>query len=77
MNTDLLIRKAFKEYIPETTKLIIAQRVVSVMDADLIIVMDNGEVVAQGTHTELMDTCEIYREVYETQQSGGDFDGEN
>jgi len=53
-----------------TPKLIVAQRVTSVMDADLILVMDDGAVVAQGTHEELMKTCEIYREVYESQQEG-------
>ena len=68
--TDAKIRQAFRQDLPGTTKLIIAQRVSSVMDADLILVMDNGAVVAQGTHEELMKTCEIYREVYESQQEG-------
>ena len=68
--TDKLIREAFHNEIPDTTKIIIAQRVTSVMDADLILVMNDGAVVAQGTHEELMKTCEIYREVYESQQEG-------
>ena len=73
--TDAKIRKAFREDIPSVTKLIIAQRIASVQDADRIIVMDNGEIVAFGPHDELMETCEIYREIYETQtQGGGDFD---
>ena len=72
--TDALIRAGFKQYIPETTKIIIAQRIASVMDADMIIVMENGCVSALGTHDELMKTSEIYREVYEQQTSGGDFD---
>lgn len=66
--TDALIRKAFREEIPDTTKIIIAQRISSVMDADQIIVMDNGRINACGTHEELMATNEIYREVYESQQ---------
>ena len=69
--TDALIRKAFREEIPDTTKVIIAQRISSVMDADQIIVMDNGRINACGTHEELMATNEIYREVYESQQKGG------
>ena len=69
--TDALIRKAFREEIPDTTKVIIAQRISSVMDADQIIVMDNGRINACGTHEELMTTNEIYREVYESQQKGG------
>ena len=69
--TDALIRKAFREEIPDTTKIIIAQRISSVMDADQIIVMDNGRISACGTHEELMATNEIYREVYESQQKGG------
>ena len=69
--TDALIREGFKRYIPETTKLIIAQRVASVQDADLILVMDNGRVSAAGTHEELLVTSEIYREVYEQQTNGG------
>ncbi len=69
--TDALIRKGFKEYIPETTKIIIAQRISSVQDADMIIVMDNGGISAAGTHDDLMFTSEIYREIYEQQTNGG------
>ena len=73
--TDAKIRKAFAEEIPDTTKLIIAQRVASVMNADRIIVMDDGRVHGFGTHEELLENNEIYREVYESQTSGGgDFD---
>ena len=68
--TDAKIRQAFRQDLPGTTKLIVAQRVTSVLDADLILVMDDGAVAAQGTHEELMKTCEIYREVYESQQEG-------
>jgi len=70
--TDMLIRSAFKKYIPETTKIIIAQRVASVQDADMIIVMDGGKISAVGTHGELLETSEIYREVYTQQTGGGD-----
>ena len=69
--TDALIRGGFKTFIPETTKLIIAQRVASVEDADMILVMDNGRVVAKGTHEELLVSSDIYREVYEQQTKGG------
>ena len=73
--TDARIRKSFKEYIPETTKIIIAQRVSSVMDADKIIVMEDGKINGFGSHAELLETNEIYRDVYESQQGGsGDFD---
>ena len=73
--TDARIRESFKKYIPETTKIIIAQRISSVMDADKIIVMDNGRVNGFGSHEELMASNEIYRDVYESQQGGsGDFD---
>ena len=72
--TDALIRKGFKSYIPETTKIIIAQRISSVEDADLIIVLDGGKISAMGTHSELLKTSEIYRETYEQQVSGGDSD---
>ena len=74
--TDALIRKGFREFIPETTKLIIAQRVASVEDADRIIVMDGGCISAIGNHEELMKTSEIYREVYTSQNKAGDHDGE-
>ena len=70
--TDAQIRKAFREEIPHTTKLIIAQRVASVQDADQIVVMDGGRVAACGTHEKLMRESEIYREVYESQTKGGD-----
>ena len=70
--TDAMIRAGFREYIPETTKIIIAQRIASVQDADLIVVMDNGAVVAQGKHEELIKTCEIYREVHAQQVNGGE-----
>ena len=70
--TDALIRQAFREEIPGTTKLIIAQRVASVQDADMIIVLDNGMVTDVGTHEELLKTSSIYQEVYESQKKGGD-----
>lgn len=69
--TDAMIRQAFREEIPDTTKIIIAQRVSSVEDADMIIVMDNGEINGIGTSEELLRTNEIYREVYESQVKGG------
>lgn len=71
VGTDALIRKAFREEIPNTTKLIIAQRISSVQDADRIIVMDEGGINAVGTHDELLNSCEIYREIYESQMKGG------
>ncbi len=72
--TDALIRKGFREYIPETTKIIIAQRVASVMDCDMIVIMDGGKIADTGTHSELMARCDIYREIYEEQTRG---DGDN
>ena len=72
--TDALIRKAFREEIPDTTKIIIAQRVASIEDADQIIVLDGGEVAGIGTSQELLQTNEIYREVYESQVKGGEDD---
>ena len=74
--TDALIRQGFREFIPETTKIIIAQRVASVQDADRIIVMDGGRISAIGNHEELMKTSEIYREVYTSQNKVGDQDGQ-
>lgn len=68
--TDASIQKSFAEFIPDTTKIIIAQRVSSVQHADLIVVMDEGKIVATGRHEELLKTCDIYREVYESQQEG-------
>ena len=69
--TDASIRKAFREEIPNTTKLIIAQRVASVQDADMIIILDNGQISAVGTHEELLETSKIYQEVFYSQQKGG------
>lgn len=74
--TDAMIRAGFKQYIPETTKIIIAQRVASVEDADMIIVMDNGKITAVGKHNELLEKSDIYREVYNQQVSGGGSDEE-
>ena len=70
--TDALIRQAFRDEIPGTTKLIIAQRVSSVQDADMIIILDNGQISAVGTHDELLASSPIYQEVYYSQQKGGD-----
>ncbi len=72
--TDAFIRKGFKEFIPDTTKIIIAQRVASVEDADMIIVMENGKIENVGTHSSLLKQSEIYREVYAQQTQGGDSD---
>ena len=72
--TDALIRKAFAQFIPETTKIIIAQRIASVEEADRIIVMDGGRISAVGTHEQLLESSQIYREVYESQNKGGQTD---
>ena len=74
--TDALIREGFRSYIPETTKIIIAQRVASVQDADLIVIMDNGRISAAGTHEELLRESVIYREIFEQQTRGGSADEE-
>jgi len=73
--TDALIRQAFREEIPDTTKLIIAQRVISVLDAALIVILDDGKIADAGTHRELMARCEIYRDIYNAQQEGVSIDG--
>ena len=71
-HTDAQIRKAFAQEIPGTTKLIIAQRVASVQEADMILVLDGGKIAAAGTHEELLKTSDIYREVYDSQTKGGE-----
>ena len=73
--TDAKIRQAFREELRDTTKIIIAQRAASVLDADLIVVMDGGRIVDQGTHAELLERCEIYRDVVRSQQEGGNDHG--
>ena len=74
--TDAFIRKSMKEFIPETTKIIIAQRIASVKDSDKIIVLDGGKIAAMGTHEELLKTNEVYRETYLSQNNmGGEEDG--
>ena len=70
--TDALIREGFRAYIPETTKIIIAQRIASVQDADMIVVLDNGRISAVGKHQQLLASNSIYREVYEQQTRGGE-----
>ena len=74
--TDAMIRLAFKEYIPDTTKIIIAQRISSVQEADRILVLEGGRIQAVGTHEELLKENEIYQEVYASQNRGGETDGE-
>jgi ATP-binding cassette subfamily B protein len=69
--TDAKLRDSFEKYIPETTKIIIAQRVSSVEKADMIIVMDNGRITDTGTHKELLERCDIYKEIYFQQTNGG------
>ena len=68
--TDALIRRAFREEIPETTKIIVAQRISSIQDADIILVLDDGKINGIGTHDELVKTNQIYKEVYESQTKG-------
>jgi ATP-binding cassette subfamily B protein len=73
-HTDALIRQGFRSYLPDTTKIIIAQRVASVQDADLILIMENGRIVASGTNETLLRDCDIYREIVQQQTKGGEED---
>lgn len=75
MATDAKIRRSFREELPGVTKIIIAQRIASVCEADLILVMDDGKISAMGNHQQLMECSEIYRDVYQSQQGGGNLDG--
>jgi ATP-binding cassette subfamily B protein len=74
-HTDAMIRKGFREFIPDTTKIIIAQRVASVQDADVIVLIEGGRIIATGTHEELLRGNEIYREIYSSQNRGGEQNG--
>ncbi len=76
MKTDAKIREGFRSFIPETTKIIIAQRISSVADADMILVLENGKILASGKHDELLSVCDVYREIYEEQTSAGGDDDE-
>ena len=67
--TDAKIRQAFRQDLPGTTKLIVAQRIGTIMNADRIVVLDDGKVVGQGTHKELLDNCDVYRQIAESQLS--------
>ena len=69
-HTDAMIRKAFREEIPGTTKLIIAQRISSIQDADLIVIMEGGRILESGTHEQLLESSKIYQDLYNTQQKG-------
>ncbi len=73
-HTDAIIRNSFNTEIPDVTKFIIAQRILSIKDCDVILLMDDGKILAQGTNDELMKSSPVYREIYETQMGGGDFD---
>ena len=73
-HTDAIIRASFQNEIPDVTKLIVAQRVLSIKECDIIVVMDKGSIIAQGSHDELLKQCTVYREIYESQSRGGDFD---
>ncbi|MCR5079303.1 MAG: ABC transporter ATP-binding protein/permease [Bacilli bacterium] len=75
-HTDSLIRESFRTEIPDVTKFIVSQRVLSIKDADTILVLHEGKIIAQGNNDELMENSSVYRELYETQLGGGDFDGE-
>ena len=75
--TDARIRRAFRDEIPNTTKLIVAQRISSIQDADRILVLDDGRVAAMGTHEELLAGSPIYQEIYEFQTRGGDGDADH
>ena len=72
--TDAKIRQAFRTQLPDATKIIIAQRIISVMDADLIVVLDDGMIAEMGTHAQLMANSEIYRDIYLSQQEGANID---
>ena len=75
MKTDAKLRAGLAAYLPQTTKLIIAQRVASVQEADLILVMDNGRIVASGDHQALLGSCPIYQEIYAQQTGASDPEG--
>jgi ATP-binding cassette subfamily B protein len=75
-HTDALIRASFATKIPHVTKFIVAQRLLSIKESDIILILEDGRIIAQGTNDELMESSPVYRELYETQLGGGDFDAE-